>query len=163
MFYYDCLGLEIVSFQGFQLVGTLPQNIGLLPNLKELHVSETSITGSLSTEFGTLVSLTNLELFNNPMTGTIPTELGRLNALRKLSLLYPCVFSVSQDETFFFVRLTLFYFALINNFIKSSVEKFLLHDTKVTGMLPTELCNRPQLSIGIDCELLNPVCESECY
>jgi hypothetical protein len=68
------------------LVGTLPLEISLLTNLKQLRLSNNQLRGLIPTEMGQLTSLTEVELFSNGLTGTIPTELGLLTDLFSLDL-----------------------------------------------------------------------------
>lgn len=67
------------------ITGSLPTEVGLLSNLKLLHVQFNSLTGAIPTELG-LTSMTNLALHYNEMEGTIPTEVGALSGLHTLGL-----------------------------------------------------------------------------
>ena len=70
------------------LRGTLPTELGLLPDLTTLVVeSNPSLSGTVPTEIGALARLNSLSISNNTLiSGTIPQQLTLLTSLRFLSL-----------------------------------------------------------------------------
>ena len=66
--------------------GTLPLPIWQLDNLEIMFVSGNSITGSFPSEINQLNRLAVLSTFNNAMTGTLPTELGDLRYLSEIDV-----------------------------------------------------------------------------
>ena len=95
---WDCLGFESTLQDGFfrgsivsiicsgQNLGSLPPQLGDLPNLKRLFLPRTGLTGSIPPELGNLSNLWELNLRNNQLTGSIPPELGNLTRLSRLYL-----------------------------------------------------------------------------
>lgn len=69
-----------------QLTGTLPTQIGNLPNLRNLYLNQNQLSGNIPTTLGGLTNLNNLYLYNNQLSGSIPTALGSLTNLNDLSL-----------------------------------------------------------------------------
>ena len=71
-----------VSFN-HELGGTLPTEIGLMTNVKEVLLNGNQFSGSIPTQVG---SLTNVErglvLSQNAFSGTVPTQLGCLSQLK---------------------------------------------------------------------------------
>lgn len=53
---------------------TLPTELGMLKNLKHLHLNDNYLSGTLITEIGQLYFLETLHLQNNFLLGPIPTE-----------------------------------------------------------------------------------------
>ncbi|WP_051476114.1 immunoglobulin domain-containing protein, partial [Aquimarina megaterium] len=68
------------------LVGTIPNSISDLSNLKSLSLNKNTISGSIPNTIGGLVNLTNLSIDNNKLTGTIPVSISGLSKLTNLSL-----------------------------------------------------------------------------
>jgi Leucine-rich repeat (LRR) protein len=65
------------------LRGTFPTEIGLLTKLQVLELSINSIEGTLPAQLSSCISLTKLYLYENLLEGTIPNDaLGRLSHLR---------------------------------------------------------------------------------
>ena len=76
----------IVSLNGRPLSGTLPPELGLLSELRELTIPGSYLSGGIPPELGTLSKLRHLRLHTNFLTGSIPSELGRLTQLERLDL-----------------------------------------------------------------------------
>jgi len=68
------------------LQGTIPPEIGNLPNLHTIYMDHNQLSGNISPQFGSLSNLANLYLNANQLTGIIPTELGNLSELSYLDL-----------------------------------------------------------------------------
>ena len=66
------------------LVGTLPDELGSLINLRELRLSSNELSGTIPDLSG-LTGLTRLELSYNELSGTIP-DLGNLTSLQYMNL-----------------------------------------------------------------------------
>ena len=75
-----------LDFEGNQLIGTIPAELGNLSSLRKLNLDNNQLTGSIPDELGDLASLTALYLRDNQLKGTIPAELGNLASLTALGL-----------------------------------------------------------------------------
>lgn len=82
-----------IVLQGNNLTGTLPAQLGQLPNLILLDLGRVwvssawvanSIGGAIPPELGSLSNLQSLYLTQNVLTGSIPPELGSLASLQAL-------------------------------------------------------------------------------
>ena len=73
-------------FEGINLSGQIPSEIGNLSELEKLIFLDNELTGEIPTELGNLTRLKLLDLGHNEFTGTIPTWLGNLLALERLFL-----------------------------------------------------------------------------
>lgn len=73
----------ILGFNAFG--GTLPIEIGLLTNLKFLHLDRTMISGQLPTEIESCTNMIELWFSNSDLSGTIPSGIGLLTKLTRLS------------------------------------------------------------------------------
>ena len=68
------------------LTGSIPPEIGNLPELKELRLEGNVLEGRLPPEIGRLDELEWLGLFDNSLSGTLPAELGMLENLEVMDL-----------------------------------------------------------------------------
>ncbi|CAM9449685.1 unnamed protein product [Ectocarpus sp. 8 AP-2014] len=68
------------------LVGTIPEALGVLKELKYLRFNHNKLTGPIPEALGALKELTFLELGRNKLTGLIPAWLGSQKKLRQLGL-----------------------------------------------------------------------------
>lgn len=66
------------------LSGTLPDEIGNLPNLNSLHLPYNNLKGGIPNSICELVSLEELNLAYNSLTGKIPENIGNLRQLQSL-------------------------------------------------------------------------------
>ncbi len=82
----DDNGADGDFFEGNNLSGTIPPELGNLTNLQNLRLSYNQLTGPIPPELGNLVNLQHLSLANNSLTGPIPPELGNLTNLIFLGL-----------------------------------------------------------------------------
>ena len=65
------------GFRGNGLKGEIPAELGSLPNLQVLDLSDNQLSGEIPAELGSLPNLQQLDLDNNQLSGEIPAELGR--------------------------------------------------------------------------------------
>ena len=70
------------------LNGSIPQQIGTLTHLKELHLGFNNLTGELPLSLANLSQLEYLFLSNNRLHGSIPPEFGKMTNLTYLYLGY---------------------------------------------------------------------------
>jgi len=66
--------------------GTIPTEFALFPSLESLDIGANAFIGTLPTELTVLSNLKVLDLHGNLITGTIPEEIWRLNKLEILNL-----------------------------------------------------------------------------
>ncbi|KAL2330058.1 hypothetical protein Fmac_017639 [Flemingia macrophylla] len=78
--------LERLEFAHCSLEGTIPPEIGNLPKLTHLFLSNNDLSGEIPLSLGNLPKLTHLFLSNNDLSGEIPTSLGTLPKLAHLDL-----------------------------------------------------------------------------
>ena len=78
--------LTLLNLRNNELSGSIRVELGNLSNLTELYLDSNNLTGSIPPELGNLANLTLLYLFNNGLTGPIPAELGDLPSLLELYL-----------------------------------------------------------------------------
>jgi Leucine-rich repeat (LRR) protein len=68
------------------LTGSLPPEIGNLPDLEELELYINAIGGTIPSSIGNLPKLRGLLLFDNQLSGSLPVTIGNLSALENLYL-----------------------------------------------------------------------------
>lgn len=73
---------------GNNMVGSLPAELGNLPNLVFLDLAANDLTGPLPIQLGNCTKLKEVWLFGNHFTGSIPSQLGSLTQMEKLYLGY---------------------------------------------------------------------------
>ena len=71
---------------GNGLTGVIPPELGSLPHLRVLDLSQNQLEGPIPAQLGSLSSLQVLDLRGNQLTGPIPPELGSLSNLQRLNL-----------------------------------------------------------------------------
>ena len=72
--------------QSNNLVGTIPNALANLTQLRLLYLTSSNLSGEIPLEFGNLRNLENLSFFNQKLTGNIPPFIGDLTKLRSLNL-----------------------------------------------------------------------------
>ena len=78
--------LEKLIFLDNELTGEIPTELGKLTRLKLLDLGSNEFTGSIPIDLSSLTKLQRLWLDNNRLTGTIPPELGDLPSLEEIYL-----------------------------------------------------------------------------
>jgi hypothetical protein len=68
------------------LVGTLPDELAMMTDLKILQLGFNGLKGGIPSRYGLLTNLQTLSLYLNIFDGRIPSELGRLTALEDIDL-----------------------------------------------------------------------------
>lgn len=71
---------------GNGLVGTIPDQIGDLQQLRDLNLSVNTLTGIIPTSIGNFDNLQSLYLMRNDLTGVVPSTIGELTQLDTLHL-----------------------------------------------------------------------------
>ncbi|KAG5592375.1 hypothetical protein H5410_042889 [Solanum commersonii] len=84
---YNISGLEMISFVGNGLSGTLPSNIGhTLPNLVGLYFGNNQFTGLIPTSIVNSTKLIQIDFGRNLFSGPVPMNLEKLQQLQFISL-----------------------------------------------------------------------------
>ena len=79
--------MSAIEFENNNLVGTLPEEIGLgLPNLRFLALERERLTGTIPSSYGNLINLLLLDFDFNTLSGELPDALWKLRSLRQLDL-----------------------------------------------------------------------------
>ncbi|KAL4559891.1 hypothetical protein LXL04_032037 [Taraxacum kok-saghyz] len=73
-----------------KLIGEIPEELGLLTQLRALNLSHNQLIGPIPVNFSNLAKIESLDLSSNGLTGTVPTELIELTSLS--------VFNVSHNN-----------------------------------------------------------------
>ncbi len=100
-----------------------------LRSVKDIDLSDNSLTGILPSELGNLASLSYLQLVGNVLSGSIPKELGKLTKLIKIDLSSNILNGGIPLELGNLINLT--YLNLANN--------------SLSGSVPIEVSSLPQL------------------
>ncbi len=121
--------LTELHFYGNALKGPLPSSLDKLIELKLLNIAENEFTGEIPAVVGKLKKLTLLVLSGNKLTGTIPIFLGSLTELKGLNL--------SKNQ------LTGNIPEALTNLTK--LELLGLHNNKLSGTIPSFIGNFTEL------------------
>jgi Leucine-rich repeat (LRR) protein len=136
-----------VDLNNNNLAGTIPVELGNLPNLSQLYLYFNRLSGAIPAELGNFKNLKRLYLFNNQLTGSIPPELGNLSNLIGLSLVFNQLSGEIPKELGNLSKLRWFY--LSYNRLEGSIpgelgqlkklEELYLNDNQLSGTIPPEL------------------------
>ena len=78
--------LEVINFDGNQMIGEIPIELSILSSLTVVSAHANQISGSIPSELGQLANLVELNLRENRLIDEIPHQLMRLSNLRVLNL-----------------------------------------------------------------------------
>ena len=79
--------IQYADFAQNQLTGTIPPQLGSLPALISLRLSNNQLTGGIPASLAQSKTLQSLDLYNNPsLGGTIPKSIGDMTTLTFLNL-----------------------------------------------------------------------------
>ena len=78
--------VDSIQMVNNHLVGTIPVEIGNLPNLRFFILPQNQLSGSIPHEIGNLHLLFQLTLHTNQLSGSIPAEIGQCTALWSITL-----------------------------------------------------------------------------
>ncbi|CAO2034677.1 unnamed protein product [Urochloa humidicola] len=70
--------LKLLLLSGNQFNGTIPEEIGFLPNLSRIQIDQNLISGPIPKSFANLNNIKYLLLGNNNLSGYLPSELSQL-------------------------------------------------------------------------------------
>jgi len=115
------------------LSGTIPPSFYELSILDTLDLSSNSISGTISEDIGSLLFLQNLRLDNNTLIGPIPPSLAVANPLRNNvgNLLQDIWLNDNQLSGTIPIQLA----------DLANLRSLLLHNNKLTGEIPPDLCS----------------------
>ncbi len=75
-----------IDLSNNNLIGSLPQELGNLTQLKSFNMSTNQITGEIPAGLWQLDSLINISLFLNDLSGTLPEAIGNLTKLESFDI-----------------------------------------------------------------------------
>jgi len=77
--------ITILDLHKNQFYGEIPEDIGSLPSLQSLILSENCLSGWIPDTVSGLKALTTLNLSYNQISGEIPVSIGKISTLQSLS------------------------------------------------------------------------------
>ena len=135
--------LQALAMEGNTLSGVIPSQIGMLSELRLFDLSFNAFSGLLPSELWSLTNMIRLFLNSNDISGGMPSDLGVLQELRELSLSNTPMTGVLPKTW------------------PSGLKSFILHDTLVTGSIPSTLgaCSNLALLVlaGYTSSLTGPI------
>ena len=144
---FDCV--ERIIFEDNGLSGTIPTELGLLPDLVVLGMEQGTTTGSIPSELGQLEKMIFIDLDFNELTGSIPPEIYQLTKLRTLDLNVNLLTGSIQTNIGDLTDLD--FVQLQNNFFTGTIptevgelgdlETFNVHKNNFSGEMPDEVCD----------------------
>lgn len=139
--------VNVLNLADRGLTGSIPTEIGLMTNLKELYLYYNSLTSTIPTEVGLLTVLEVLHLGGNSLHFSIPTEIGLLASLQQLFLYGNNL--IGTIPTTIGLLKSLLLMGLDNNKLTGSIPTAIglmqslsildLHGNKFIGTIPTQL------------------------
>ncbi|CAL5360692.1 unnamed protein product [Camellia sinensis] len=144
--------LQTLYLHNNSLNGTLPSWLLNLPSLTELNLGSNRLTGQIP-EFKHKSKLMYIDLSHNELRGPIPQSISNLVNLTQLDLLSNNFSGVVELQTFSNLKnlvILNFRFNLIQGplpVLPPSVSSFLFSQNKLTGQIPSSICNVSSLYI----------------
>jgi len=141
------------------LSGTLPTELGLLRQLRDIWLWNNTLSGTIPTELGLLTQLTNIHFATNRLYGSIPSELG-LTKLTALSLRDNVLDGRIASELGLLTRLT--YLALYINRLTGPFGDWIVDTIDVSLCSYQSTGRKPPIRAGIvDTEFGGSPCGSQ--
>ncbi|XP_028114448.1 receptor-like protein 6 [Camellia sinensis] len=144
--------LQTLYLHNNSLNGTLPSSLLNLPSLTDLYLGSNRLTGQIP-EFQHKSKLMHIDLNHNELRGPIPQSISNLVNLNRLDLSSNHLSGVVELQTFSNLK-NLDYLDLGFNLIQGplpvpppSVSYFLFSQNKLTGQIPSSICNVSSLYI----------------
>ncbi|CAB9516987.1 LRR receptor-like serine threonine-protein kinase [Seminavis robusta] len=138
-------GLESLYLDANSLSGIIPSEVGSCVKAEEIFLEENDLRGTIPSELGGLTLLESIVLSSTSLSGSIPSELGRLSLLIQLNLDGTNLSGTVPAE-------------LGNVGFNRGIESLKLNDTLLTGEVPADLCDIPEVSF--DCS--DHLCGCDC-
>lgn len=130
------------------LVGTIPTEIALLPELRVWGMERGTLRGKIPTEVGLLSNLIFIDLDFNKLTGSLSSELLSLSSLTQLDIndneMTGSIEGIGVFPNMEFLQLHNNSFTgtvpqAVGSYTK--LEAFTLHESDITGIMPESVCN----------------------
>ena len=137
-----------IATESNNLVGTIPNEIGLLTDLTFLGMQRGGLTSTIPTEIGRLTNLKVLDLDFNDLSGIFSTELLSLSSLTQLDVnnnrLSGSINGIGNFPNMAWLQLSNNLFtgtvpAAVGKYL--SLSAFTLHETSIGGTMPEEVCD----------------------
>lgn len=126
----DTIPIRSLELNFNNLVGTLPDEVGLLSNVYELiDLGGNKISGSIPSTFKMLSRLEGLNLSDNILTSILPSDLGYMRFMRR--------FDVSGNPGIHGILPWSFKFWI-------KIDELSIHGTGLSGVVPIEVCDMVQ-------------------
>ena len=168
--------LKGIQLYGFNLTGTIPEEIGNLKELEYLNLSKNNLEGGIPASIGKLGKLLDLNLeWNFNLSGSIPKEIGNLSNLAHLFLSNTSISGEIPEEIGNLTQLINLYIrgTKLTGRIPESIGNLtnlmglFLDDNYLSGPIPNSICNLKNLrklnlqalNIGTYGELSGPIPE----
>ena len=155
--------LKGIALAGFEIGGTIPEEIGNLEKLEFLNLSENNLEGEIPPSIGRLSNLQQLILdWNTNLSGSLPKEIGNLTNLMDLFISNTGISGEIPEEIGNLTQLRNMY--LRGNQISGEIPESIgnltnlsglfLDDNYLSGPIPVSICNLRNL-IKLNLQALN--------
>ena len=161
--------VKSIRFEKRELAGTIPTELGLLPELAVIEMEQGNTSGTIPTELGQLEKLVFIDMDFNLLTGSLPTELYQLTKLRTLDVNNNQLTGTIStdiggmvDLDFVQLQSNLFEGTIPTEFgLLTKLKTFNVQINKFTGKMPDVVCDMSQLvSLRASCKR-GRVCRKE--
>lgn len=142
-----------IELSGNNLVGSIPESIKELPNLKFLYLARNQLSFAIPTSVGELSQLKRLDLRENNLNGSIPQSITELLALERLNLSHNSLTGEIPSQIGSMQSLT--HLALNTNKLSGKIpqsitelanlEHLYLYENQLSGMIPEGIVNLENL------------------
>jgi hypothetical protein len=146
--------VKAIRFEKRELAGTIPTELGLLPELAVIEMEQGKTSGTIPTELGRLENMVFIDMDFNLLTGSLPTDLYQLTKLKTLDVNNNQLTGTINTAIGRMVNLD--FVQLQNNSFEGTIptefglltklETFNVHNNEFTGSMPNEVCVMSQLN-----------------
>ncbi|XP_028787202.1 MDIS1-interacting receptor like kinase 2-like [Neltuma alba] len=141
--------LQFLVLGGNQLIGSIPNELGMLKEVVELDLSRNNLFGNIPATIGNMTNLHHIYLFSNQISGPITWEVGKLYSMETLDLLENNISGSIPPSIWNLANLSNFsvYQNNLSGYIPSSIGNLTkltylnLCGNKLSGNLPSEMNN----------------------
>ncbi|KAK7295346.1 hypothetical protein RJT34_18253 [Clitoria ternatea] len=141
--------LNYIDLSNNYLVGEIPPSLGKLVQLETLVISNNAIQGSIPSDLGFLKKLVTLDLSQNIINGTLPISLTNLTKLERLDISNNQLSGSLPSNLHVLTNLR--ELQLLNNLISGNLVSFPVGNLTAINLSQNLICGEIPSRLGVEC------------